>query len=135
MFNSIGWGELLLLLAVGLIVLGPERLPTYVAEGVRLLRRLRELSANLTSELREQLGPDLAALTTTATTTGGTPAGGITTTATTTGGTPAAVTAGTDIYQHVPRHPMFDELPDTAAPSEPAPVPTRNTEHTTQMVA
>ena len=120
MFNSIGWGELLLLLAVGLIVLGPERLPTYVAEGVRLLRRLRELSANLTSELREQLGPDLAALTTTATTTGG---------------TTAAATARTDIYQHVPRHPMFDEIPDTTAPSAPPPDPTRNTVHTTQMVA
>ena len=121
MFNSIGWGELLLLLAVGLIVLGPERLPTYVAEGVRLLRRLRELSANLTSELREQLGPDLAALTTT--------------TATTAGGTTAAATAGTDMYQHVPRHPMFDELPDTTTPSEAPPGLSGNIEHPAQKVA
>ena len=27
MFGSVGWGELLVLLVVGLVVLGPERLP------------------------------------------------------------------------------------------------------------
>lgn len=27
MFGSVGWGELLVLLIVGLVVLGPERLP------------------------------------------------------------------------------------------------------------
>lgn len=123
MFNSIGWGELLLLLAVGLIVLGPERLPTYITDGVRLLCRLRELSTSLTSELREQLGPDLASLTSTA----GTKAS--------TRSTTTAATAATDLYQHLPRHPMFDEFPNTATPSESPPRPSGNTEHPTQKVA
>ena len=96
MFNSIGWGELLLLLAVGLIVLGPERLPTYVADAVKLIGRLRELSTSLTNDLRDQLGPDLTSLTT---------------------ATPAATPAA-DGYWHVPRHPMFDEIPAPTPPSE-----------------
>jgi len=33
MFANVGWGEMLLLLVVGLVVLGPERLPG--AKGVR----------------------------------------------------------------------------------------------------
>lgn len=59
MFNSVGWGELLLLLTVGIVVLGPERLPAYAADAARLLRRLRELATAATTDLREQLGPDL----------------------------------------------------------------------------
>ncbi len=62
MFSSVGWGEVALLLVVGVVVLGPERLPGYVTDATRLLRRLRALSAELSGDLREQLGPELGAL-------------------------------------------------------------------------
>jgi len=39
---DIGFGEMVLIAAVGLVVLGPERLPRYAAQAARLVRQLRE---------------------------------------------------------------------------------------------
>lgn len=39
---DIGFGEFLLLGVVGLVVLGPDRLPHYVAQAVRFVRQLRQ---------------------------------------------------------------------------------------------
>lgn len=39
---DIGFGEFVLLGVVGLIVLGPERLPKYAAQAARLLRQFRQ---------------------------------------------------------------------------------------------
>ena len=39
---DIGFGEFLLLGVVGLIVLGPDRLPQYVAQAVRFVKQLRQ---------------------------------------------------------------------------------------------
>lgn len=59
MFN-LGWGEIITLLFVGLIVLGPERLPKYAADAGRLLRQLRKMATDASSELRSELGPEVA---------------------------------------------------------------------------
>lgn len=38
---DIGFGEMIALLVIGLIVVGPERLPQYAAQTARFLRQLR----------------------------------------------------------------------------------------------
>lgn len=56
---NLGWGEILVLGFIGLIVLGPERLPKYAAEAGRLLRQLRAMAKDASSDLRAEFGDDL----------------------------------------------------------------------------
>ncbi|CAB4336084.1 MAG: Sec-independent protein secretion pathway component [Actinobacteria bacterium] len=57
MFFDIGAGEILGLAILGMILLGPERLPKAAAEAAKWVKKLRALSQTATSELRENLGP------------------------------------------------------------------------------
>ena len=59
MFENLGWMELALLALVGLFVFGPERLPKVIADAARLLRTVRQMARNATSEIREELGTDI----------------------------------------------------------------------------
>ena len=58
MFSNIGWGELLIILAAALIVLGPERLPGAVSWTLRAVRQVRDYATGATSQLKDELGPD-----------------------------------------------------------------------------
>jgi sec-independent protein translocase protein TatB len=58
MFANIGWGEMLVLLVVGLVVLGPERLPGAIRWTANALRQARDYVSGATSNLREELGPE-----------------------------------------------------------------------------
>lgn len=58
MFGSVGWGELLVLLIVGLVVLGPERLPGAIRWTTESLRKVRDYASGATASLREELGPE-----------------------------------------------------------------------------
>lgn len=58
MFSSIGWGELLVLLVAGLVILGPERLPGAVQWTMRSLTQVRDYASGATSQLKEDLGPE-----------------------------------------------------------------------------
>jgi sec-independent protein translocase protein TatB len=58
MFANVGWGEMLLLVVVGLVVLGPERLPGAIQWVTSTLRQAREYLSGATRELREELGPE-----------------------------------------------------------------------------
>lgn len=58
MFDSIGWGEILVLLVIGLFVLGPERLPTAAAWLGRTVRQVREYAQNAREQLRSEVGPE-----------------------------------------------------------------------------
>ena len=58
MFANIGWGEMLLLVVVGLVVLGPERLPGAIRWTSGALRQARDYLSGATRELREELGPE-----------------------------------------------------------------------------
>ncbi|MGH3722505.1 MAG: Sec-independent protein translocase protein TatB [Mycobacterium sp.] len=58
MFGSVGWGELLVLLVVGLVVLGPERLPEAIRWTTESLRKARDYATGATASLREELGPE-----------------------------------------------------------------------------
>ncbi|MFN2561351.1 MAG: Sec-independent protein translocase protein TatB [Jatrophihabitans sp.] len=59
MFN-IGPFELAVLAIVGLIVLGPDRLPGLAKDAARLLRSLRDMATGARQQLRDELGPEFA---------------------------------------------------------------------------
>lgn len=59
MFN-IGPLELVVLAIVGLVVLGPDRLPGLARDAARMLRTLRELATGARTQLRDELGPEFA---------------------------------------------------------------------------
>lgn len=50
--------EFLVLGAVALFVLGPDKLPGYAAQASRLLRQLRTMADGAKEQVREQLGPE-----------------------------------------------------------------------------
>ncbi|CDG18889.1 MULTISPECIES: Sec-independent protein translocase protein TatB [Xenorhabdus] len=52
---DIGFGELLLVMVIGLVVLGPERLPIAVKTVAGWIRVLRSLAANVQNELAQEL--------------------------------------------------------------------------------
>ena len=58
MFGNIGWGEMLVLVVAGLVILGPERLPGAIRWTTTTLRQVREYLSGATSQLREDLGPE-----------------------------------------------------------------------------
>lgn len=58
MFANIGWGEMLVLVMVGLVVLGPERLPGAIRWAASALRQARDYLSGVTSQLREDIGPE-----------------------------------------------------------------------------
>lgn len=52
---DIGFSELLLVMIIGLVVLGPERLPIAVKTVAGWIRALRSLAANVQHELSQEL--------------------------------------------------------------------------------
>lgn len=59
---GVGFPEIAMLLVVALVVFGPDRLPSVVAEAARMLRSLRALADNAKAEIRSELGPELGDL-------------------------------------------------------------------------
>jgi sec-independent protein translocase protein TatB len=59
MFN-IGPLELVVLAFVGIVVLGPDRLPGLAKDAARMIRTLRELANGARTQLRDELGPEFA---------------------------------------------------------------------------
>ncbi|HEV7193465.1 MAG TPA: sec-independent translocase [Jatrophihabitantaceae bacterium] len=59
MFN-IGPLELVVLAVVGLIVLGPDRLPGLARDAARMVRTLRDMATGARTQLRDELGPEFA---------------------------------------------------------------------------
>lgn len=57
LFDVNGW-ELLLLLVIGIVILGPARLPEYAAKLAQLVKQVRAMAANAQVSLRDQLGPE-----------------------------------------------------------------------------
>ncbi|MGI9123301.1 MAG: Sec-independent protein translocase protein TatB [Mycobacterium sp.] len=58
MFANVGWGEMLLLVVVGLVVLGPERLPGAIRWTSSTIRQARDYLSGATQGIREELGPE-----------------------------------------------------------------------------
>jgi Tat protein translocase TatB subunit len=60
MFSHLGFGEILVIAVVGFFVFGPDRLPKAAAEAGRMLRQLRQMATQARTDLKSELGPELA---------------------------------------------------------------------------
>ena len=56
MFSSLGWGEIMTLGVLALLIFGPERLPTIAAQAGRAIRQFRNMASGATEELRREMG-------------------------------------------------------------------------------
>ena len=59
---GLSWGQIGIILLVGMFVLGPERIPTAVAGTAGALRKLRALVAGAQADTWGQVGPEIAEL-------------------------------------------------------------------------
>src|SRR3984957_11987544 len=58
MFGNLSWEHILVLVVVGLVILGPERLPGAIRWTSTSLRQARDYLSGVTSQLREDIGPE-----------------------------------------------------------------------------
>jgi sec-independent protein translocase protein TatB len=61
-FDSIGWGEIIVLGLAALFIFGPERLPTLAKDAAAGLKRVREAITGVREQVNESLGDDLPQL-------------------------------------------------------------------------
>jgi len=55
---GINGGELIVLLVVALVILGPERLPHYAEQLAQLVKSVRRFAKGAQAQMREELGPE-----------------------------------------------------------------------------
>ena len=58
MFSNLSWYEVVALLLLALFIFG-DKLPKLIADGLRMLRNLRRMAQNATSDLSRELGTDI----------------------------------------------------------------------------
>jgi sec-independent protein translocase protein TatB len=58
MFGNLSWEHILVLVVVGLVILGPERLPGAIRWTSNALRQARDYLSGVTNQLREDIGPE-----------------------------------------------------------------------------
>jgi sec-independent protein translocase protein TatB len=61
-FDSIGWGEIIVLGLAALFIFGPERLPDLAKDAAAGLKRVREAITGVRAQVNESLGDDLSEL-------------------------------------------------------------------------
>jgi sec-independent protein translocase protein TatB len=59
---GVGLPEVAVILVVGIIVFGPDKLPEYARQAGRMVRQLRNLAQSAQDDLRKELGPEYADL-------------------------------------------------------------------------
>jgi sec-independent protein translocase protein TatB len=57
--ENIGGWEFIVIILVGLFIFGPDRLPKAIADGVKMLRQVRQMARNATGDLSRELGTDI----------------------------------------------------------------------------
>jgi sec-independent protein translocase protein TatB len=57
-FESVSWGEILVLIIAALFILGPERLPEAMAWVGRSVRKVRDFATGARDQLRDEIGPE-----------------------------------------------------------------------------
>ncbi|MGW0992566.1 sec-independent translocase [Streptomyces sp. NPDC002520] len=58
MFNDIGPLELVTLIVLAVLVFGPDKLPKFIQDTMRTIRKIREFSESAKQDIREELGPE-----------------------------------------------------------------------------
>ena len=62
MFDSIGWGEIVVLALAALFIFGPDRLPDLAKDAAAGLKKVRSAITGVRAQVDESLGDDLAKL-------------------------------------------------------------------------
>ena len=62
MFDSIGWGEIVVLALAALFIFGPERLPHLAKDAATGLKKVRTAITGVRAQVNESLGDDLPEL-------------------------------------------------------------------------
>ena len=62
MFDSIGWGEILVVALAALFIFGPERLPGLAKDAASGLKRVRAAITEIREQVNDSLGEDLPEL-------------------------------------------------------------------------
>lgn len=58
MFDNLNWWEIGALLLLALLIFG-DRLPAVISDGLRMVRNLRRMATNATTDLSRELGTDI----------------------------------------------------------------------------
>ena len=58
MFNDIGPLELVTLVVLAVLVFGPDKLPKFIQDVTRTIRKIREFSESAKQDIRSELGPE-----------------------------------------------------------------------------
>ncbi len=59
---GVGLPELAVIMVVGILIFGPDRLPEYARQAGRMLRQLRTFAQSAQNDLRGELGPEFSEL-------------------------------------------------------------------------
>ncbi len=59
MFDNINFWEVGVLLLLALFIFGPERLPKVIGDGLRMVRNVRDMARNATTDLSRELGTEV----------------------------------------------------------------------------
>lgn len=59
---DVGVWEILVIIVVGVVVFGPDRLPDYARQAGRMVRQVRKFAKSAEADLRTELGPEFADL-------------------------------------------------------------------------
>ncbi len=62
MFDSIGWGEIMVLALAALFIFGPDRLPTLAHDAASALRRMRTAIVDVRGDVDDNLGEEFVGL-------------------------------------------------------------------------
>lgn len=57
MFFDFGAGEIIGLAVLAMILVGPDKLPTFAVQAAKLVKKVKSLTVTATHEIRENLGP------------------------------------------------------------------------------
>ncbi len=57
--DNLDGAKLIVLLLIGIFIFGPDKLPKAIADGVRMLKTVRDMARNATSDLSRELGTDI----------------------------------------------------------------------------
>lgn len=57
MFGDLGFGEIIGLGILALILVGPDRLPTVAVEAAKWIKKLRAYAVTATDQIKDNLGP------------------------------------------------------------------------------